>query len=142
MGNYNTKQIIPSLKYNYVDIDNWVKPDKLTFHFYELSICKSIDFRSSEHKQIKEIYICEFDIGINKEGILGKKYNIILDAGKHKRYEARDFMAINYKPCKLLKTFILEDQEKINEIFEAVKIYIKSENLHNQVDSLFNLMSE
>lgn len=140
MGNYNTKQIIPSLKYNYVDINNWVKPDKLTFHFYELSICKSLDFRSSEQKQIKEIYICEFNIGINKEGILGKKYNIILNASE--RYEKRESFGINYKPCKLLKTFILEDQEKINEIFEAVKIYIKSQNLDNQVDSLFNLMSE
>jgi hypothetical protein len=143
MGNHKTKQITPTSRYDYNKVDNWIKPDKLTFIFYELSICSSIDFRSRNHRQIREIWIFEFDIGINREKVLGKNYNIILNANKQGRYKNQtNPLAINHKPCKKLKTFVLRDEIKINEIFESIKTYVKSQNLDNQVDSLFNLMDD
>lgn len=124
---------------------NWTCPDSIQLELFEISICSSVDLRRiGSSYRIKEIFLPEFNLSINKEYFSGKTYNIISNASD-RFYSDSDTnknvtRAKNWEKPKLIKSVILNrdtNTSDIEELFEMVSIYVKSQQMENQVKKLF-----
>lgn len=121
----------------YFENSNWICPEKLKVELYELSLSfNSTIICTSNITKIQEIYIPEFNIGINNYKNGNKNYNIILNA--HSRYEKGINMFCINDPV-LLNTIILESDNCI-ELFDLLKQYIKSHHMESTINKLYELI--
>jgi len=140
--NFNDREYLPTIKC--FDKLNWNCPDSIQLELYEIFITSSMDFRhmSSKYK-INEIFLPEFNIGINKENFKNKKYNIILNSSE--RYNTDKFLNNEKedKP-KLIKKYILTKQKNSNELdelFDLIKSYTKSQNMEEPIKKIFEIIT-
>lgn len=126
----------PKPTIQYFQETNWQLPEKLTLEIYSLSVVS--DFRRMNYFQITEIFIPEYNIGINNYNKNSKGYNINMDASDrflNKTQILRD----NFKPPNLLKTIVLnENDPTLKPLFEIISSYVKSQNKIPEINELFN----
>ena len=130
-----TKEYLPTIEW--FEITNWVSPDTLHLELYEISVC--MDARRPHYFRIKEIFIPEYNLSLNTFGSGTHNYNIILNSSK--RYNKKEkLLNEDWKPPKLLKSVCLTKESNPNELeelFDLISTYIKSQNMGSTIKKLF-----
>jgi hypothetical protein len=137
--NLNNQTIEYLTTIEYLEKVNYQCPDKLTLVLYEISICN--DPRRHMYWQIKEFFIPEFNISINNVNTGTHKYNIIINSSSRYNNTYDD----DCKPSKQLKTICLTKESNSNELeelFDLIITYTKSQNMENTIKKLFEQVDD
>ncbi len=140
----------PLIKSSYVQLVqmDWKCPDVITLELWEIAICRDLRNFNHTHK-IKEIYIPEYNLSVNREYYCSNNFNIILDSYDRYHKENLNINDINFeingsnKPI-LLKKIIFNkstNQELIQELHDGFVGFVKSKGIQGSVNELFNLIS-
>jgi hypothetical protein len=133
--NNETKEYLPSIKY--FENTNWVAPDILHLELYEILVCR--DIRNYNYYTIKEIFIPEYNLSLNTVSSGIHKYNIIINSSL--RYNKKEkLFNDDWKPPKLLKRVCLTKEsnpDELEELFDLISAYTKSQNMDSTIKKLF-----
>jgi hypothetical protein len=121
----------------YFEKTNWQSPEILHLELYEISVLSNPRNYSSYY-QIKEIFIPEFNISINNINNGLRNYNIILNSSS--RYKKVKRFDDSQDIPKLLKSLCLTKEsnpDELEELFDLISSYTKSQNMGSTVKKLF-----
>ena len=89
--------------------------------------------------RIKEIFIPEYNLSLNTVSSGIHKYNIIINSSL--RYDKKEkLFNDDWKPPKLLKRVCLTKEsnpDELEELFDLISAYIKSQNMDCTIKKLF-----